>query len=221
MKKRIALLLAVTIISMAAFAGCGSGSQKDFAAVYVQGILDTLYLGQYNSDFLALTDYESEDQLAREYENGILAETDYFAYYFNVSTLSEKTRADLQELYKEIYSFSKYKVNPSTGAEGSYDVDVVISPIDVIQKVTQEDLPDYLESLRESFEDGAFEDLTEVEYEDAYALGIIALIKDRMTDIGYLEDQTLTVHVVKDAEDGLYYVQDDGLAQIDEHIIKY
>ena len=221
MKKRIALLLAVTIISMAAFAGCGSGSQKDFAAVYVQGILDTLYLGQYNSDFLALTDYESEDQLAREYENGILAETDYFAYYFNVSTLSEKTRTDLEELYKEIYSFSKYQVNPSTGAEGSYDVNVVVSPIDVIQKVMDEDIQDYIASLQARYEDGTFEDLSEEAYEDIYVSGIIGLIKDRMTDIGYLEDQTITVHVVKDAEDGLYYVQDDGLAQIDEHIIKY
>ncbi len=220
MKKRIALLLVMAMIATVTFAGCGGTTKDDFAQVYVQGILDTLYRGQYNSDFLAITNYESTDQLEKEYENGILAEADYFAYYFKVSKLTADTKTDITDLYKDLYGFSKYQVNPSTGTDGVYTVDVVISPIDVIQKVTQEDLPDYLESLRESFEDGAFEDLTEVEYEDAYALGIIALIENRMKNVGYLEDETITVQLVKD-KGGLYYIQDGDLAAIDEHIIKY
>lgn len=221
MKKRMLLLLAAALMITAAFAGCGSPAEDDFAKTYVQGVLDTLYLGQYNEDFLAITDYESVDELEEDYENGILVETDYFAYYFDVSLLTDATRSRLAELYKELYSFSKYQVAPSSGDENAYTVEVTVSPIDVIKKVVDEDMDYYLESFQRLYDNGDFDSLTEAEYEDLYAQGIIALIQDRMADVGYLEDQTVTVSLAQDETDGLYYIQNDGLAQIDEYIIQY
>lgn len=221
MKKRMALLLAAALMITAAFAGCGSPAEDDFARAYVQGVLDTLYLGQYNEDFLAITDYESADDLAEDYENGILVETDYFAYYFDVSLLTDETRTMLVELYKELYRFSKYQVAPSSGDESEYMVEVTISPIDVIKNVVEEDIEYYLESFQRLYDNGDFDSLTEAEYEDLYAQGIIALIQDRMADVGYLEDQTVTVSLIQDEADGLYYIQNDGLAEIDEYIIQY
>lgn len=221
MKKRMVLLLAAALMITAAFSGCGSPAESDFAQTYVQGVLDTLYLGQYNEEFLAITDYESVDELAEDYENGILVETDYFAYYFDVALLTDATRAELADLYKEIYSFSNYQVQPSSGDENAYSVEVTISPIDVMKKVVDEDMDYYLESFQRLYDNGEFDSLTEAEYEDLYAAGIIALIRDRMADIGYLEDQTLTVSLAPSQEDGLYYIQNNGLAQIDEYIIQY
>jgi len=221
MKKQITVLLITAFIISMAFSGCTKKIVQDLPQTYVQGILDTLYLGQYNEEFLAITAPNSTDQLMQEYENGINTEVDYFAYYFNLPTLSSKSRLVLIDMYKDIYIYSKYQVKPSVNQGNVYSIDIVVSPIDIIYNVVQEYIAGYIEDMNNSQESGEFKDLTEEEYNEMYVLGIVEIVQNNIENLGYLADQTVTVRVGIDQEDGLYYIKDDDLAKIDECVIKY
>lgn len=221
MKKILTLSTMILLLISISFSGCGNEPEIDSASTYVQGILDTIYLGEQSSEFLAITKVNNPSQLEEEYENGIKAEVDYFSYYFNLDSASAAFEEELTDMYKSIYQHSKYQVQPSIKTDETFYVDVVISPIDVIYKVVEEDLASYIESFRAASENGELDGLTEEEYNNLYASGIIELVQKRIQNLGYYEDQTVTVEVVAGSEDGLYYIHDNSLAEIDAIIIKY
>ena len=221
MKKTITLLTIILLLVSTLFSGCGNNAETDFANIYVQGILDTIYLGQQSENFLDITKIDMLSQLSDEYENGMKAEANYFSYYFNLDSASTAFENELIDMYKDIYQYAKYQVQASSQIEDTYYVDVVVSPIDVVYKVVEEDLAGYMESFQSSAENGNFDELTEEEYNNLYVSGIIELVQGHMQNLGYYEDQTITVEVITDIEDGLYYIRGNGLAEIDEVMIKY
>ncbi|NCB42403.1 MAG: hypothetical protein EOM59_07255 [Clostridia bacterium] len=221
MKKTISILMMILLIVLSLFSGCGKDSEMDFANIYVQGILDTIYLGHQSKEFLDITKIDTLSQLGEEYENGMKAEADYFIYYFNLGSASEQFKEELIDMYKEIYTQAKYEVQASSETGDIYYVDVVIHPIDVIYRFVEEDLASYIESFRISTEDRDFDDLTEEEYDELYASGIIEKVQENIQDLDYYETQTITVEVALHEEDNLYYIQGNGLAEIDAAIIKY
>lgn len=221
MKKHITLLITVLLLASILFSGCAKNEEIDFANIYVKGILDTIYLGQQSKDFLDITKIDTLAELGEEYENGMKAEANYFSYYFTLSSAAEGFEEELVDMYKDIYQHAKYQVKPSSQVEDVYYVDVLISPMDIIYKVVEEELTDYIESFKAAAENGDFDDLSKEDYDKLYADGLIAMIAERMANIGYYEEQTVTVEVTENSEDGLYYIRGNGLAEIDELIIKY
>ena len=221
MKKTLTLFIIALLLVSTFFSGCSNNPEIDVANIYVQGILDTIYLGQQSNDFLVITKISTLAQLGEEYENGMKTEADYFSYYFNLEAASEDFEEELMDMYKDIYQYAKYQVQTSSQIGDIYYVDVVVSPIDVIDKVVKEDLASYLEGFQFSAENGDFDELTEEEYNDVYVSGIIELVQGRIQNLGYYEDQTITVEVITDNEDGLYYIRGNSLAEIDEAMIKY
>ena len=103
MKKRITAvwLLAAALLC----GGCGAGFD---AAAYVRGILNNLYLGDC-SEYLQTADI-SEEEAAQEREQGIEAETDYFLEYYGIGEISDGVRGQIGDMYRTIYSRSKYEV---------------------------------------------------------------------------------------------------------------
>lgn len=221
MKKILSLSMVALLLMSISFSGCSNKPEIDFASTYVQGILDTIYLGEQSSEFLDITKVNTLSQLEEEYEKGIKAEAEYFFYYFDLTSDFANFEDELIAMYKNIYQSAEYQVQPSIKTGEIYYVDVVITPIDVIDKVVEEDLADYIESFRETSENGEFEEFTEEEYNNLYTSGIIELVQGRIQNLGYYEEQTITVEVVADSEDGLYYIHGNGLAEIDDTIIKY
>ena len=221
MRNTLTRLMIAVLLLATLFAGCTKEPEIDFANIYVQGVLDTIYLGQQSKDFLDITKIGTLSQLGEEYENGMKAEADYFSYYFNLEDGAEAFEEELIDMYKAIYQHAKYEVRASSKIDATYYVDVVVSPIDVIYKVVEEDLASYIEDFEASAEDGEFDELTEEEYNNLYTSGIIELVQENLQSVGYYEDQTITVEVVENSEDGLYYIHGNGLAEIDEIIIKY
>lgn len=221
MKKRISLLAIALLVTATLLSGCNSNTEKDSANIYVKGILDTIYLGQQSNEFLDITKIDTVTQLGEEYENGMKAEASYFSYYFTLNSAAETFEKELIDMYKNIYQFSKYEVQPSSQEGDVYYVDVIVSPIDIIYKVVEEDLPAYVDGFKSSAENGDFESLSKEEYDALYARGIVQMVEDRMQNPGYDEEQTITVEVTQSSEDGLYHIRGNGLAEIDEAIIKY
>ena len=218
MKKGIHIFSAIVLLSILALTGCGGqDAPSDFAQVYVRGILDTLYLGEYSEDFLSVTDTQDPAGLEAEYLAGLETEVHYFAYYFGVGELTESAKADLTELYRDLYQLSRYEVQPSVSLDGSYTVNVIVEPLDIIDRVVKEDLETFAVEMKIASADG----LTSDDYEKQYIEGLIGLIREKMDAPGYGEPVTLTLEVVQNPEDELYYIKGNGLAEIDEQIIQY
>ena len=106
MKKRIkqmgALLLAAALC--AGLAGCGGGGlTASDATVYVQGLMDRTYLGQYNQDYMDLVGV-TEEEMEQNYEDGIQVEAEFFCYYFEIEDASEELMEEIRAFYRELYS---------------------------------------------------------------------------------------------------------------------
>ena len=105
----------------------------DSVGALVQGNLDELYLGQYNEDFLQLVDI-TEAEAEQNYLDGLDVEAQFFAQYFLIENLTDDIKAEIVDLYKEIYSHSRYEVGEATEVdEDTYGVPVTIYPIDIMQ----------------------------------------------------------------------------------------
>lgn len=224
MKKRLAAVLLAVLLLAAALAGCSSGSE--FASTYVQGVLDAIYLGQFNPEYTAVLDDYSEEGLRQSYLEGMAVEAEYFAAYFDVTVLTDETKAKLAEMYQEIYSHAKYEVKEAVKAEEGFFVEVVIYPIDIVQQVMEQDIEAYIDAFMVRYDAGEFAEMTDTEYEDEWAAGIIQLFYDRMDQLGYEEPQSLSVQVkldesASDSKRNVYYISDTDMSTIDRYIIAY
>lgn len=218
MKKRVLALVLSTVMCLVLLTGCGGAFS---AGDLVQHNLDLIYLNKYDSSYLkqvSLTEEEADQQ----YEDGIAVEVQYFCNYFNIdlSACDDTIEPQITELYKQIYPYSKYEVGETTKNGDDYDVELTVYPIDIMQKVAEEDAEGFVEDWTARGEAGEFYTMTEEEFETAWAQGVIDLVFARVSTIGYLEPESLTVRVEKDS-DGVYAINEDDFATADAYIIAY
>ena len=97
---------------------------------------------------------------------------------------------------------------------------LTVYPIDIFQKVNDEDSEAFLADMQERADAGEFVNMTDDEYEVVWAQAIIDMVSARIDSIGYLDPQTISVQVVKD-EDNVYVIDDSDFNRIDSLIIAY
>lgn len=210
-----ALILALAL----SLSGCGTVMSESVTAL-VQGNLDELYLGQYNEDFLALTE-TSEAEAEQNYLDGIDVEAGYFLDYFAVEYPTDELRAELAGLYREIYSHSKYEVGEATKIDGeTYGVPVTIYPIDVMQQVS--DAADAaIAELNARWPDEALSsEEAYMQYDAEWAAMFVSLCRDALANPGYMDPQEIIVQVSK-GSDGRWMISDDDFQRIDLAVIYY
>jgi hypothetical protein len=203
--------------------GC-AGDKTDFSAVkLLQGNLDLIYLGAYDSEYLELTNL-TEEAAQTAHEEALLTEAGYFADYFDISQekLSEATASRIVELYRSIYAKSRYETGTAAkeGESGNYSVELTIYPIDIMQKFMNEDSEALLADWQVKRDSGELAELSEDERNEAWAQDILELLEARLDTLGYLEPQTITVHISQN-ENGEYIINADDFENADRLIIKY
>ena len=97
---------------------------------------------------------------------------------------------------------------------------LTVYPIDIFQKVNDEDAEAFLADIQERADAGEFVNMTDDEYEVVWAQAIIDMVSARVDSIGYLDPQTISVQVVK-GEDNVYVIDDSDFNRIDSLIIAY
>lgn len=97
---------------------------------------------------------------------------------------------------------------------------LTVYPIDIFQKVNDEDSEAFLADMQKRAEAGEFVNMTDDEYEVVWAQAIIDMVSARIDSIGYLDPQTISVQVVK-GEDNVYVIDDSDFNRIDSLIISY
>ena len=97
---------------------------------------------------------------------------------------------------------------------------LTVYPIDIFQKVNDEDSEAFLADMQGRAAAGEFVNMTDDEYEVVWAQAIIDMVSARIDSIGYLDPQTISVQVVK-GEDNVYVIDDSDFNRIDSLIISY
>ena len=222
-----------TVNSGTASAGTGSavnGSEVDLEAeeelddqaLLVKGRLDVMYLGQYSQRYAELTGRTEADCL-REYEENLEINAEYLARCFGVDYLSDELKAELVEVYKQLFSQVKYTVNASSPIdENNYVVTVEISPADLVEQM-EAAREEALAPFYAVYGTTDYSQLSEEEYQkidSERARYVIDLAKDKLASLGYLESETLAVQVTK-GEDGAWSVVDSDLYTIDDRIVSF
>lgn len=139
--KRAKRLAALALALALALSLAGCGAMEDVSRTLVQGNLDEIYLGKYSDEFLELVDITA-DEAEANYLQGLQTEAEFFTYYFDITYPTEELTNELVELYKEIYSHSRYEVGESTKVDDTtYGVQLTIYPIDIMQKVVDQSEP--------------------------------------------------------------------------------
>lgn len=213
------LLLGMAAALMLTLVSCGDNMQKD-SQTYIQGMLDKMYMGQYDQEYMDLIELTEEEAKA-DYEDWLGQEAEMFCAYFDIYYPSDEFLVRVTEMYREIYSQAKYTVKPSTKlASGSYAVEVDVEPIHLFTLITQDDVTAIWE---EASGGAAPEDMEDDAYAAAdliYADLMLELVQAQIPNLTY-DPVKSVVFQIKEDTDGYYTMVEDDLLTFDEYIIAY
>ena len=210
---RIIPMLTVLALCITFLCGCGGFD----AGGYVLGGLDALYKGEVSEKYLALVADSREDCLAM-YEENMLNEARNFCKMFYVAVNSEPDES-LVQLYKDIYAKSRYEVTSTTKTDEGYTVELTVYPVDIF-RTSAEALDAYDSDFNQRFSDSEFAEISGSELEKEYLLGMVNVISEAVSDMGYLDPVTVTLHLTLD-ENGIYQTDDGEYALLHNSIIAY
>lgn len=218
--RKIAILLMFCVL-LAGFTGCFLSFD---AAKFVKGDLDSTYLGVINDDYLDIV-VNTRDEILEIYEQGLQTEVEYFCEYFDIdeSSLTVEIKNEMTEMYRKIYKSSKYEIGETKKDGSRYEVSITIYPIDIFQKVSDEDFDSFITVWEQRAENGEFNEMDDDEFELLWAREIIDIVNARINDIGHLEPETISVTIAEEKmDDGRFYtINESDLTKIDELIIQY
>ncbi len=233
-KMKMSRLLLVTVLSLCTLLLLSACKMlgENTATQLVKGNLDHVYLGQYDSDYLELID-ETEQEAESDYLEGLAAEADFFAYYWGIiledesfSDLDEDLQKAIVDLYHEIYSHSKYEVQPASGQrDGSYTVKVLVQPIDIMvqaEELVANQAYAPLENFYEQTADMDWENMTEQEYwnyTNEYGWIIVEMVESLLPNLGYQDQKSQVLQV--DEVDGYLQINSDDFQIFDNYVITY
>lgn len=227
------VVVALTLCTMLCLVACG-GSEEEDASALVLGNIDVIYQGKYDEEYLESVN-STKEEAEQDYLDGLELEAEFFANYWGIvdadygefyDDLDESLKTEIVDLYKEIYSHSKYEVLDAVKHDdGSYSVKVLVEPIDIMEQaynLYENDEYAPLNDFWAKYEDTDFSAMTDEEYvafSHEYGQLIVQLVKDQIPNLGYKEQQSLSIQVEND--NGVQSINDDDWANFDSYVIYY
>lgn len=211
------------------------GGEDQAVTTLVRGNIDEIYLGKYDAEYLELVG-STEAEAEQAYLDGLEVEAEFFANYWGIvdsslgesyADLDETLQADIIALYKDIYSHSKYEVKQAVRQEdGSYTVQVLVDPIDVMQKASDLYDNDGYEPLNafwtkmNQMDPASVTDTVYAELTNEYGSIIVQMVREQLDSLGYLEQKSLSIQVQEDS-DGYLSINQDDWGIFDSYVIAY
>lgn len=209
-KKRVAIICVLAAVLL--LAGCGGGFD---ASGYVRGVLNNIYLGD-SAEYTKMVDI-TEEEAAAEYEQGIEVEADFFLQYYGIGEVSDDVYQQIVDMYKTIYQQSKFEVQEAVKNGDDYNVEVLISPIDVIVN-SEEDISAAVDEFVAAADPADYPD--DLSINDALARIVVDVINGNMPELGWQDQKSIIVKVEKD-DAGYYGLSSDAISQLDQDMIAY
>ena len=203
---------------------CGS-SITDDATVYVQGMLDSAYLGETSQEYIDVVEGMTEADAQEERDYNLEVEADYMLSFLAVEMPTDAVSERAREVIAEIYSHAQYTVKPAEKlSSGDLAVEVTVSPIEIIPLVTDEQLMQMWEDVKQQagVTDEDLMLMGDEEYQaidEQYAMAMLDHLESLIPEITYGEDQVIMLQMKE--EDGYYSLVDSGIQKLDEVMIDY
>ena len=230
MKQRL-MALGMTLVLALGVTGCrygisdglAGGAGEFDAQVYVDGFIRQNYLGEYDRDYLELVGVTAQEA-EQVYRDSIDNEVSFFiSYLYDIEYPTDEYVEQLRELYKEIYSHTKYTiVSVDELSDGSFAVKVEVEPIDIVQQV-ESDWDKNMKEFYETYSAEVVNAMDDEEYEafdKAWAEKLLELYKNKMPEIGNMTPRSVVVQI-QPGENGEYRVETESFRKLDDLIIDY
>lgn len=214
--KRIILTVIISVLMVTGLSGCSVLSLFNSfdASKYVLGLMDAYYKGVFEN-YLDQTE-DTQENAQKVYDDVMKAKAEAFAAYAGVG-MNEDSEPVFNEFAKKIYSQVKYEVKEAVKTKEGFTVDIVISPILVLESI-EEQYNKYLEDFNARNDAFEFSDWTDEEYDKEFERGVLEIFKNNQDNIQYGEDVTVTVSVVLEGK--TYNVSEADIMKIDEKVLK-
>ena len=209
---------------MVGLVSCGS-SITDDATVYVQGMLDSAYLGETSQEYIDVVEGMTEADAQEERDYNLEVEADYMLSFLAVEMPTDAVSERAREVIAEIYSHAQYTVKPAEKlSSGDLAVEVTVSPIEVMPVVTDVQLMQMWEDVKQQagVTDEDLMMMSDEEYQaidEQYAMAMLNHLESLIPEITYGEDQVIMLQMKE--EDGYYSLVDSGIQKLDEVMIDY
>ncbi len=183
---------------------------------YLELDLSSTYLNEHSEELLDMyaDDFTIAD-LENMYVQNVTGEVEYFFYYIDAVTeyIDDATLGRAAMIYDEIYSHSTFSVADAEKTDFGYEVDVTISPINVIVDTITEDA--YNTIVDEVY----VQDLSAEELENMFVNRLLDLVEAGLDTVEYGEDVVVTVKIIENED--VFEVLQESWSEIDTYIIAY
>ena len=185
---------------------------------YVQSVLDTNYHGEFD-DYMAITG-ATKEQASNINEAHAVNLTEQLAeqYDIHLGQLPPEIGDTLVEICSELYKKASYSVDEVQKDGETVYVNISIKPIDFLEPASDA-VAEYTSKFNDRAKAGEFEKMTESEYENEYAEGILEVLQDVVKTVGYADQVTYRIKIQYNAETGMSYIGDDALDAINQLIL--
>lgn len=188
---------------------------------YINALMECKYKGKlegYKNEVANATNEDAKqchDSTVEYYAYQLMSYTDVGYDY-----ISEELIAEYVELARDIMAKSSYTVHEGTLVGSDYQVKVDIQPIN-LNDLINDDVEAYIEqynAMIDATDTSAYTDEQWDELENQYAEGVLAIIKGKVSQIGYKDTVSKIVIIEFDAE-GRYGISDNDWYDIDDYVV--
>jgi len=228
MKKLLAALLTLLLTLTA----CGGGGLTTFDAEnYLRGQLNATYRGEFDETWLEQVDL-TEKEAQASYEAGLELEYQYFSSFFRFDEtyITDETRQAVKDLLAQLYQVSRCEIRSVETSGSGFTAQVKVQPVDLIALVSDTYMEDYADQFSIKYSEttmGDLEAMTEAEqtefwsaYENDWAMGIVDLLQEHRSELGYREAVTMVIQFLPD-EEGFFSIPETDFAHLDALILAY
>ncbi len=231
--KRLSALLILIMMAVFSLTGCHEEpkpteaptepptedlSYLDAYTEYVQSILDATYHGDCTR-YMQITG-ASQQQAAKMSEAhavnlaGQMAEL----YAIQLTQIPAVIGERLTEVAYDVYEKSVYTVSDAEKVGDKIYVSILVQPLKIYHGVAAQ-IEDYIENFNARAKDGEFAHLTESEYENEYAEGILDILEAFTQNIETEETRTYRIQIRYNEETKISYIAEEDLDAINRMIL--
>ena len=181
------------------------------------------YKGVYDPDFLELIDI-TENEAEETYLSSLETEADFFASAFLIDDLTDELKAEVVDMYKQVYAKAKYTVDTATEVDDStFGVKVTVEPLDVFDRVAEALWGDTPDARAEALYSQDVDSMTDEEYaayDAEWCRLVIDLTLEKLPEAEYLEAQSKVVQITL-GDDNYWSLDEQDFSDLDWLILDY
>jgi len=210
-RMRTTILLLLLLLSLS---GCGVNKKEKYES-YTRSVMNASYLGNFDEYAAATGSSVSEGENLYNRHIDRLADAMCGFYSLDIREDAE-LYSRMQAIAKAVYEKAKFDVSPARQENGSWVIDITISPIDFLPS-SGDKLKSYVEGFDQRIDAGEFNDITKEEYERIFASELLDMLEESAKEISYRDQKTVTVKILEGSSS--YYISDEDLRTIDSLIV--